>query len=99
MKEPFAIAHKSETCRFEAVIDGHVAYVAYELDAGILACAHTVVPTALGGRGVGAALVRHVLNYAAGQGYRVDPRCSFVRAYIDRHPNYQPLSLAHSQSS
>ena len=99
MKEAIAIAHKPETCRFEAVIDGHIAYAAYALDADIFAFAHTVVPRALGGRGVGAALVKHVLDYAAEQGYRVDPQCSFVRAYIDRHPDYQPLSLAHRQDS
>ena len=61
------------------------------------AFAHTVVPTVLGGRGVGTALVRHVLDYAAQHGYRVNPQCSFVKAYIDRHPDYQPLSLAQRQ--
>ena len=97
MKEAIAIVHKPETCRFEAVIDGHIAYAAYTLNADILTFAHTVVSAALGGRGVGTALVRHVLDYAAQHGYRVNPQCSFVKAYIDRHPDYQPLSLAQRQ--
>ena len=36
MKEAIAIVHKPETCRFEAVIDGHIAYAAYTLNADIL---------------------------------------------------------------
>ena len=68
MKEAIAIVHKPETCRFEAVIDGHIAYAAYTLNADIFTFAHTVVPTVLGGRGVGTALVRHVLDYAAQHG-------------------------------
>ena len=95
MNENLDIVHKPQTNRFETTIDGHVAFAEYTLHGNTFEFAHTVVPQPLGGRGVGKALVQHVLDYAVQQGYQVDPQCSFVRAYIDRHPDYQRISLAH----
>lgn len=82
--------------RFEMVIDGHVAYEEFERFPGGIAYLHTIVPKELGGRGVGSALVRHVLDYAVEHQLKVRPDCSFVKAYIDKHPEYQAISLAHS---
>lgn len=82
--------------RFEMVIDGHVAYEEFEHFPGGIAYLHTIVPKELGGRGVGSALVRHVLDYAVEHQLKVRPDCSFVKAYIDKHPEYQAISLAHS---
>lgn len=81
--------------RFELVVDGHMAYEVFERFPGGIAYVHTVVPKALEGRGVGSRLVRHVLDYAVAQGLKVRPDCPFVKAYIDRHPEYQVHSLAH----
>ena len=47
----------------------------------------------------GSALARHVLDYAAAQGLKVDPQCPFIKAWIDRHPAYQAQSLAHGASA
>ena len=52
---------------------------------------HTGVPTALEGRGIGSALAKAGLEYAQAEGLAVVPLCSFIRAYIDRKPEYQPL--------
>lgn len=81
--------------RFELDVDGHLAYAAFLRQPGVIIYNHTVVPQAVGGRGVGSRLVRHALDYAAKQGLKVRPDCSFVRSYIDRHPEYQANSLAH----
>ena len=81
--------------RFELAVDGHMAYLAFERFPGGIAYVHTVVPQALEGRGIGSRLAKHALGYAAAQGLRVRPDCSFVRGYIDRHPDYQANSLAH----
>jgi predicted GNAT family acetyltransferase len=81
--------------RFEQRIDGHLAFAAFERFPGGIRYPHTEVPKALEGRGIGGALVRHILDYAADNGLKVEPSCSFVKAYIDRHPQYQPISLAH----
>ena len=90
------ITLNESTRRFEQVLDGHTAYVEFErLPGQAIAYTHTVVPEALGGRGIGSALVQHVMDYARQQGLQVRPDCSFIHAWIERHPAYQPLSLAH----
>ncbi|GBQ86451.1 hypothetical protein AA13595_1897 [Gluconacetobacter johannae DSM 13595] len=77
--------------RFELHAEGGVAFVAYTVEGGRLVLGHTSVPPALEGRGIGSALVRAVLDEARGRGMRVVSRCSFVTAYIRRHPDYADL--------
>lgn len=91
----FDVVHRPEAQRFEIHLDGHVAHEAYMLRPGVIVFEHTIVPDALSGRGMGSALARHVLDYAAAQGLKVDPQCPFIHAYIDKHPGYQAMSLAH----
>ena len=81
--------------RFELIVDGHMAYEVFERFPGGIAYEHTIVPEVLEGQGVGSRLVRHILDYAAANGLKVRPDCPFVKAYIDRHPEYQANSLAH----
>jgi uncharacterized protein len=49
------------------------------------------VPPALGGRGVGSALVRGVLEAARARGLKVVPKCPFVSAFMGRHPEFNDL--------
>jgi len=49
------------------------------------------VPAAVNGRGHGSTLVKGVLDIARTQGLKVVPVCPFVKAYIDRHPEYADL--------
>lgn len=90
-----AITLNAAASRFETVIDGHTAYLSFvRLPDGNLVYDHTIVPPVLGGRGLGGKLAQHALDWAAGQGLRVRADCSFVKTYIERHPQYQPLALA-----
>lgn len=84
--------------RFELVVNGHTAYEKFERFPGGIAYLSTVVPKELAGHGVGSKLVKHVLDYAAENGLKVRPDCSFVKGYIDKHPEYQANSLAHGAS-
>ena len=52
---------------------------------------HTEVPDAISRRGIGSRLVRAALDDARAHQLRVVPRCPFVDAYIDRHPEYRAL--------
>ncbi|MFC0821060.1 GNAT family N-acetyltransferase [Moraxella marmotae] len=86
------ITHNTAEQRFETTIDGITAYLSYQvLDEQTLDYDHTIVPSALGGRGLGSLLVRHALDYAQDNGKKVLPSCSFVASYIQRRPEYQPL--------
>ncbi|MBI5909779.1 MAG: N-acetyltransferase [Betaproteobacteria bacterium] len=77
--------------RFELETDGHIAFSEYKRADGVLTIMHTEVPAALGGKGVGSALVRGLLDIARAQGLKVVPKCPFVAGYIDKHPQYADL--------
>ena len=98
MNKNLDITHKPQASRFETTVDGHLAFAEYALHGNTFAFTHTVVPRPLEGRGIGSMLVRHVLDYAVQRGFQVDPVCSFVKTYIDRHPDYQAASLAHRKA-
>ncbi len=85
------ISHDEQAKRFETTIEGQTGYISYQDKGDTLVYDHTIVPQALGGRGVGSALVKHALNYAREQDKKVVPQCSFVEAYINKHPEYQDL--------
>ena len=38
-------------------------------------------------------LVQHALAWARQEGLKVRPDCSFVRAYMDKHPEYADMRL------
>jgi uncharacterized protein len=82
-----------EEHRFEAYVDGRLAgFSAYEVSDSVITFTHTEVDDAFEGHGVGSTLVRAALDQVrAGSTRRVRPRCPFVRAWIDEHPDYQDL--------
>ena len=88
---PLSIVHRAEASRFEAALDGGVALCVYRRDGDVLLLTHTEVPFALEGRGIAAALVRATLDWARAEGLRVRPLCSYVGAYMRRHPDTQDL--------
>ena len=78
--------------RFEIAGGGAVAFVEYERSGGgRIALLHTEVPQALSGQGVGSKLVRGVLDALRAEGAKVVPRCEFVAAFVERHPEYRDL--------
>ena len=73
--------------RFEVLLDGRVVGLAsYHVENGTMALPHTEVDPAVGGQGIGTALVAGVLQAARERGLHVLPYCSFVRHYIQQHP-------------
>lgn len=91
MKSAVDITHNTEAKRFETEVDGLIGYISYQEQGDTLIYDHTIVPSELGGRGLGSALVKHALDYAQAEGKSVVPQCSFVATYIQRHPEYQTL--------
>lgn len=78
--------------RFEVVIDKHLARINYVMSGpSQITFTHTVVPFTLKGRGIASNMARYVLDYAREHDLTVVPQCPFVRAYIERHPEYQDL--------
>lgn len=77
--------------QFEMPLDGGLAFVAYHRTGDVLALNHAEVPSAFEGQGIGGRLVKATLDEVRAQGLKVVPRCSFVRAYMRRHPEYNDL--------
>lgn len=81
-----------ERQRFEMDSDGELAgFIDYRADDSTVVMTHAEVVPKFGGRGVGSDMVRAALDAVRESGRSVVPRCSFVAAYIDKHPEYQNL--------
>lgn len=52
---------------------------------------HTLVPPAIGGRGVAARLVEALIADAQTEHFRIDPACSYIAAAFARHPEWSAL--------
>ena len=73
--------------RFEIRLgDRVVGLASYHVEDGTMALPHTEIDPTVGGRGLGSALVAGVLAAARERGLTVLPYCSFVRHYIQQHP-------------
>jgi predicted GNAT family acetyltransferase len=77
--------------RFEMSAGGDTAVAYYSLSPGVITFTHTEVPAALRGQGIASRLMRGVLETARAEGLKVVPRCSFVTAYMNRHPEFNDL--------
>jgi len=77
--------------RFELTVEGHLAATYYKIEGGVITFIHTEVPPELGGKGVGSALVKDALDQVRADGLKVIPQCPFVKAYIDKHPEYADM--------
>jgi uncharacterized protein len=79
--------------RYELTVEGHLAATYYSIADGVITFIHTEVPPELGGKGVGSKLVQGALDQVRADGLKVIPQCPFVKAYIDKHPEYADLLL------
>jgi predicted GNAT family acetyltransferase len=83
------IADHAAENRYEAHLGDELAgFLEYRLAGARRILIHTEVLPSFAGRGIGAALARHVLDEALATGARVTPKCPFVRAWLERHPEY-----------
>lgn len=81
--------------RYELLVDGEVAGTAdFHLDDEHVVLPHTVIDPSRRGQGLGAVLVRGALDDIRAAGRTVVPSCSYVRQYIEEHPDQQDLLVA-----
>ena len=100
----YAVIDNTDKKRFEIHIGEQIAFEDYEFfttragEKGI-EYKHTEVPEELGGQGIAGYLVKYILDDAAAKNLRVKPTCSYVKSYIDKHPEYQDNSVFHNAKS
>ena len=96
MDEMRTLTDNTALNRYEFALDetgaaGGIAIAAYTERPGVRVITHTEVPAHLRGRGIGARMVKAVLDDIRARGLRVVPRCPFVRDFIRRFPAYGDL--------
>jgi predicted GNAT family acetyltransferase len=85
------VTHNEAQNRFETWIDGQLSKLDYLRDGTTMVITHVGVHPDLRGQGIAGRLTQVALEYAAKNALRVIPMCSYVAAYIRRHPRYQEL--------
>jgi uncharacterized protein len=85
------VRHNTELDRFELSLHGETAVLEYRETPQTIAFLHTIVPEKIERQGIGSLLAKAGLDYAREKQLRVQPDCTFVAAYIERHPEYQDL--------
>jgi uncharacterized protein len=86
-----SVTHNEAENRFEIRLGDELAVTQYRRHGSKIIFTHTEVPPSMEGRGIGNLLARAALNYARKENLRVEPRCEFIAAFIERHPEYQDL--------
>jgi len=87
-----AIRDNPDRHRFELDLgDGTFAVAEYTLSPAKITFTHTEVPPEHEGKGIGSALIRHVLDDARRRGLKVSPVCPFFAAYMRKHTEVQDL--------
>ncbi|HAO34696.1 MULTISPECIES: GNAT family N-acetyltransferase [unclassified Hyphomonas] len=78
--------------RYVTLVNGHEAEMTYS-KAGMerIIIDHTGVPKALGGMGVGVALVKRAVEDARRDGIKIIPLCPFAKAQIQKHAEWQDV--------
>ena len=86
--------------RYEARVDGRLAGSAYYDTADdLIVFTHTEVDDDYEGQGVGSTLAQGALDDAIRRGdRRIKVVCPFIRAWVERHPDYQELLEPSHQS-
>lgn len=85
------VQHQEDAGRFTAEVDGQQARLDYQLAGKVMRITHTVVPDAIGGRGIAGQLVQAAVDHARAQDWQVRPACSYAESWIGKHPQYADL--------
>ena len=86
------IVNNKRQFRFEVQMpDGEYAILEYRWLKGAMVLMHTIVPPSARQKGVGAALVKYVLDHVRAHNLKIVIYCPFVDKYVKQHPEYQDL--------
>lgn len=87
------VRNDTDAQQYSLVEDGEViGFAAYEVEGDEIRFTHTEVDPAHRGGGHASILVQHALDDVREGTRRVVPLCSYVKAWIERHPDYQELT-------
>lgn len=82
------VRHNEARSRYELDTEHGLAIAVYSRQGERLVFSHTEVPPESEGKGIGSQLVRFALDDTRKRGFKIVPACSFVAAFVRRHPEY-----------
>ncbi len=82
------VTHNVAQQRYELPVEHGLAIAIYREQGDARVFTHTEVPPEDEGKGIGARIVKAALEDTRNQGFRIVPACSFVVAYVRRHPEF-----------
>ncbi len=81
-----------EQSQYEIYVDGQrVGLLTYRIKGDTVTTPHTEIDPEYEGQGLGQQLVKEALDHIRDTGMLVRPSCPFVRAYIEKSPEYQAM--------
>lgn len=81
------VVHQAERQRFIVATHGAEALLEYRMVApDVIDFVHTYTPAAMRGQGIAALLVEAGVAHARAHGWRVIGSCSYVAAWLQKHP-------------
>ena len=86
------IANNTEEARYEAFVGSERAgFTTYHAQPGLITLLHTEIDPAFEGQGIGSRFVAEILDDARRRELHVLPICPFVRAFLQKNPDYADL--------
>ncbi len=81
--------------RFEWHLNGQVGFIDYKKIGNRFSLLHTEIPPACRNRGEGTAFVEQTLRYIKENHFNIIVLCTFVQAYLKKHPEWTDLIDPH----
>ena len=72
-------------------VEGQRSFIGYELEGDKVYLMHTEVPEEQTGKGIATELVEKAFTYLEEKDLKVVPACSYVRAFLKRHPDWNRI--------
>lgn len=92
MSAQYQVANNKRAFKFEISFpNGETAFIEYRWQKGNMVLMRTLVPTDMRGKGIGAYLVKFVLDYVRANDLKVIIYCPFITKYLEGHPEYNDL--------
>jgi hypothetical protein len=79
--------------RFELEQEGLISVANYRLNGEVIVITYVGVPEPLRGQGLAGRLAAAVVDYARENGLKIRPVCSYMAAYMRRHPETLDLQV------
>jgi len=77
--------------KFIAIVEGHEAYIEFQLEGNILDLQHTFTPRELRGKGIAGKVAEFAFEYAEKNNMKIIPTCPFIPSFLEKNEQYKEL--------